>query len=118
MSEFPDYQNARRDYVCRLCVRERNLRWFYGMTLAQYEERLATQGGVCAICKHPETRRRSDGELFALAVDHDHSCCAGKRTCGRCVRGLLCWECNNILGKVEAKPGMMDGIATYLLGAP
>lgn len=51
---------------------------------------LQEQGGVCAICKQPPRRNK-------LHVDHDHSCCPGKRSCGRCIRGLLCASCNSKL---------------------
>jgi hypothetical protein len=28
-------------------------------------------------------------------VDHDHACCQKKnRSCGKCIRGLLCHTCN------------------------
>ncbi len=29
-----------------------------------------------------------------LTVDHDHGCCPGKETCGKCIRGALCRRCN------------------------
>jgi hypothetical protein len=44
---------------------DKRLRRTYGITLAEYNERLSEQGGVCAICKRPPTKVR-------LAVDHDH----------------------------------------------
>jgi hypothetical protein len=35
-------------------------------------------------------------------VDHDHRCCPGDYSCGRCVRGLTHEACNRRLGQVEA----------------
>src|SRR5437899_4206973 len=53
-----------------------------GIPQEEYDERLAAQGGGCAICGNaPKTRR--------LHVDHDHK--TGK------VRGLLCHRCNRRL---------------------
>lgn len=59
----------------------------YGITLAEYDQMLEEQHGVCAICggADPSGRR--------LAVDHDHE--TGK------VRGLLCTSCNTRLGFLE-----------------
>jgi hypothetical protein len=36
-----------------------------------------------------------------LVVDHDHSCCPATYSCGRCVRGFICHECNVMLGTIE-----------------
>ena len=64
----------------------------YGITLEQYEELFKKQGGVCALCKKPETVRRNKktdgGER--LAVDHCHDT--------GLVRGLLCFKCNTAIG--------------------
>ena len=46
-----------------------------------------SQDRACAGCRTP----RADVDL---EVDHDHQCCPGTRSCGRCVRGLLCRSCN------------------------
>jgi hypothetical protein len=70
------------------------LKRLYGITPEQYDQILADQGGVCAICKQPPTNRR-------LYVDHDHMCCPGKKSCGKCLRGLLCAACNAKLGWLE-----------------
>lgn len=78
---------------CKSCMKDGNLLRLFGISLAQYREMVAQQGGVCASCKRPPSGDRG------LAVDHDHSCCpeAG-RSCGKCVRGLLCDPCNKGLG--------------------
>ena len=39
-----------------------------------------------------------------LHIDHDHSCCPGKGSCGQCVRGALCARHNVYLGYLEADP--------------
>ena len=64
----------------------------YNLTIEQYTELFNSQNGVCAICGAQETKKQS------LSIDHDHSCCAGAYSCGRCIRGLLCHKCNSILG--------------------
>jgi len=63
----------------------------YGLEPEEYERLLEKQGGVCAICGRPETRRHGRTKtLWALSVDHDPETGA--------VRGLLCAECNPAIG--------------------
>jgi hypothetical protein len=51
-----------------------------------------------------------------ICVDHDHSCCpAEKQSCGKCIRGLLCLDCNTTLGKIERK---LDMAQVYLAAPP
>ena len=69
----------------------------YNITMDQYEQMFADQDGVCKICGKPETRTK-DGKVSSLAVDHDHACCPGNYSCGQCIRGLLCFKCNMMVG--------------------
>jgi len=66
----------------------------YKLTKQMYLELMQSQNGLCAICKQPPNRNW-------LAVDHDHKCCPGTKTCGNCIRGLLCSSCNSFLGRVN-----------------
>jgi hypothetical protein len=60
----------------------------HSMWWAMYFE----QDGQCAI---------SSCSNEATHVDHDHMCCFGRDTCGRCVRALLCMDCNTKLSAIE-----------------
>lgn len=72
--------------------RRYQLRKRYGITPEQYDEMLAEQGGVCAICKGPPDRSTGTGPK-RLVVDHNHDT--------QEVRGLLCWGCNVKLHALE-----------------
>lgn len=67
----------------------------YGVTEEKFNTMVMSQTG-CAICGAPEPGGRG-----AWHIDHDHSCCPGIKSCGKCIRGLLCLACNMRLGVVE-----------------
>lgn len=75
----------------RMAAAGRYVERTYGLTAAEYDRLYEHQGRRCAIC------RRATGATKRLAVDHDHTCCPGPTSCGRCVRGLLCGPCNDEL---------------------
>jgi hypothetical protein len=83
---------------------------FFNISREQYDKMLADQGGVCALCRLPE---RKEG-IRHLSVDHDRRCCPGRKSCGRCVRGALCFGCNWLVGRIESAPGVMLRLSGYL----
>lgn len=48
-------------------------------------------------------------------VDHDHKCCSGDKSCGKCVRGILCPGCNTGMHYYD-KEGWVDNAKEYLNG--
>ena len=81
----------------------------YGITIDQYHEMLVEQNYSCKICKGHE-----DSYRIRLSVDHDHSCCPGTSSCGKCVRGLLCSSCNMILGNAKDNVKILKAAIQYL----
>lgn len=97
------------NHLCRKCARDKHRLENYGITWARYQEMLAEQGGGCAICGEQCPTGRM------LAVDHDHRCCPDYvKTCGKCVRGLLCVSCNNGIGKFRDSPVLLRRATAYL----
>ncbi len=76
----PDVKISKKNY---------RLKQLYGITLEQYNQMFAKQNGFCAICGKKETTK-NQYNLRQLAVDHNHA--TGQ------VRGLLCSNCNLLLG--------------------
>jgi len=72
--------------------RARSLYYRYRLTWREYVSRLEAQDYGCAICREPVP------PAGMLAVDHDHDCCPSEQSCGQCVRGLLCLNCNKAIG--------------------
>ena len=82
---------------------------YHNLTKANYEQLLDSQDNRCAIC-HTEIRTVK----IHMSVDHDHNCCPGQRSCGKCIRGLLCRSCNAGLGFFKDNVGILLGAIRYL----
>ena len=83
------------------------IKYKYAITYDDYDVMLEQQGGGCAICGSQESGGRG-----RFHVDHDHSCCPSQKTCGKCIRGLLCYACNTKLSIIET--GWVDKGLAYL----
>jgi hypothetical protein len=93
-------RETRRRYLYRLN---------YNITDIIYNEILESQGFACAICRTPESELK-----LKLSVDHDHLCCPGRTSCGKCIRGLLCNICNLSLGGFKDSEEMLKAALNYL----
>jgi len=72
----------------------------YKLTCDQYDKMLASQGGVCAVCKRICTAKSR------LGVDHDHAT--------GIIRGLLCGKCNSALGLLGDSAERVEALADYI----
>ena len=88
---------------------ERQRRRLYNLNQEEYNEILKAQNYGCAICGYnPKEKEKS------LGVDHDHSCCPGKKSCGKCIRGLLCDNHNKTLGLIKEDISTLHKMEDYL----
>lgn len=88
---------------CQIIQRQESM---YSMTEQDLSRLLEEQDFGCAICGVV-----IPGGMGTWHIDHDHNCCPGERTCGKCTRGLLCYQCNVHLGFVEK---YLDRIIEYV----
>lgn len=79
--------------------RHHQLKYKFDLTLDDYTELLASQGGVCAICGQTDDDRW-------MPVDHDHL--TGQ------IRGILCTPCNNGLGLFKDDLPRLKAAIAYL----
>lgn len=91
--------------------KDRALKTMYGISLAEYNEMLTVQGGVCAVCKQPEIapagrNKRTIDRVPMLHVDHCHTTGA--------IRGLLCTRCNTALGSLCEDPERVLALLKYI----
>lgn len=93
---------------CRRCGRDRLVAARYGISLEGYERLVDKQDDRCAICGDVNASGR------ALGVDHDHECCPGNQSCGKCVRGLLCSNCNMAIGLLRDSPERLRAALVYV----
>lgn len=92
-----------REYNSKTSEYRRNqaLKTKYGITIEDYDKLLETQSNGCAICgKTPEKNGRR------LYVDHDHET--------GIIRGLLCRDCNLILGFAHDNISTLARAINYL----
>ena len=101
------WRKAHPEYVAGR-NRKHRLKIQYKWTPEIWEETFESQGRCCVICGSPEPGNNG------WSVDHDHSCCPGRISCGRCVRSILCTACNPGLGAFKDNPEILRNAADYI----
>jgi len=123
-SYFSNYARLHRKTIeGQMTLRRHALKSGHGITVEVYEQLYAKQAGRCAICgnvmvlqyraKLDQPKRRGPAPNGAQ-IDHDHACCPGRKSCGRCVRGLVCSHCNSGLARFRDNPALMRAAADYI----
>lgn len=98
-----------------LRLKRQTLMGQYNITLEEYIEILYTnQNGVCPLCevKAPSIEEMIEDRFWS--VDHYHSCCPNKSSCGKCVRGILCDPCNNAMKQPMDNKKWWENAGIYL----
>lgn len=86
------YKMSRRNY---------RLKKVYGISHNGYENILASQGGLCAICKSDDPKA-----MGFFHIDHNHSTGV--------IRGLLCGPCNQAIGLFRESPKILAAASNYI----
>lgn len=76
----------------------------HGLDESSYLSLFNKYNGKCHSCKDRD----------AVNIDHDHSCCPGSYSCGKCVRGVLCSQCNTALGLLQDSPEKIKNLIKYI----
>jgi hypothetical protein len=96
-----EYQREyRRRPEVKRRARDAYYRRTHGITADDFDRMLAEQNGRCAICGRAPEREA------AMHVDHDHL--------DGHVRGLLCLDCNQGIGKLREDPSILLRAVVYL----
>ncbi len=94
-------------------VRNTSYKSTYGITLEQYNQILESQDGKCPACGETDPTVASK-RTKVFPIDHDHNCCPGTKSCGKCVRGILCMNCNRAMGLLQDNISILQNMITYL----
>jgi hypothetical protein len=81
----------------------------YNTTLEEYNKQILEQAGLCAACHRP-----LDLSGKAPPVDHDHACCPGHKSCGKCNRGVIHEQCNKALGCINDDLDILRHLIQYI----
>ena len=93
------YYHAHRKRCLEIRSKNRRLKW-YGLTIEEWERLLCLQKNKCAICEE----QLQPGKT--TQVDHCHKT--------KKIRGILCFNCNILLGMAHDNPNILRLATSYL----
>lgn len=98
------------DVRCKECETFARIERSYKVNKLYVQQTIKDQNG-CAICNY-------NAPMFPVwwTIDHDHKCCEGNKSCGECVRGVLCSFCNRGLGQFNDSVVRLMNAANYIEG--
>lgn len=85
---------------CRSCSVKASVSSRFRLSVEQYDLLLSKGCNAC-------------GSFDRLCIDHDHACCLGQVTCGKCIRGVLCHSCNTAEGFIKSTE-QVKGLIRYM----
>lgn len=80
----------------------------FNITIDKIENMLISQSGRCDICENQLSGKKDP------CIDHDRSCCKSTKSCGKCVRSMLCSHCNKMLGFARDNEKILLSAVKYL----
>lgn len=104
-NKMPKVMSA-KDFIPAPITRNNTLKYKYGINIKEYNKMFENQKGLCAICNNSEIRLNNRGNIRKLCVDHCHK--TGK------IRGLLCSNCNYLLGIAKDNIQTLSNAIKYL----
>lgn len=117
-----EYQRARRrTAVGREGLVRTNLMQMHGITLERYDQLYESQRGRCELCDRAivraysiESNGKRGPKKHGAHIDHDPGCCPGRKSCGRCIRALLCSQCNTGIRLFRHDPKLLRLAIEYV----
>ncbi len=99
---YPEYHKAYEQQPHRKAtIRDRHLKYSYGITKEEWNNIFEAQGRLCATCLSPDPKSKTGWH-----TDHCHTTGA--------VRGILCQPCNTGLGQTNDSIPILRAMIAYL----
>lgn len=110
---------AHRWILCPDCLRTIEPNWsaFANHAVPAHLIHQFVKDPTCPICHERITGRTKSNKgtwIPVAVVDHDHACCPRSNSCGKCVRGILCRECNKLLPDRPNITGILTAAINYI----